>query len=76
MKTSYASALVLTLCALASSYAAASGRGGPGQQFPEASPVVSSPSTKTRAEVQEELAEAQRKGEYVSPAERGHGNGR
>lgn len=65
MKTSYASAIVLTVSALASSYAMAGGRGGV-YQFPETdATVASAPATKTRAEVAAELAEAQRTGDIA-----------
>lgn len=73
MKTSYASAAVLALCALASNYAAAGGRGGPGPQFPAAEASVSSVLVKTGAD---SVTGTQRSSEGSASVERGHGNGR
>lgn len=69
MKTSYASALVLALSALASGYAAAEGHG---HSFTEADASTTFVSTKTRAEVLAELAEAQHTGDIVANV--GNGN--
>ena len=66
MKTSYASAIVFALSALASGYAAAGDHGGRGYQLSESDASASFVSTKTRAEVLAELAEAQRTGDIVA----------
>lgn len=63
MKTSYASAIVLALSALAASHAIAGGRG---YQFSAADTAASVASNKTRAEVLAELAEAQRTGDIAA----------
>jgi hypothetical protein len=66
MKTSYTSAIVLVVSALASGYATASNQGGSGPHFPEADTTAPSVSTKTRAEVSAELEEAQRTGDIIA----------
>lgn len=63
MKISYASAIVLAVSALASSYASAENHSNdPGYLADPTSAIVS---TKTRAQVLAELAEAQRTGDIV-----------
>lgn len=64
MKTSYASAIVLALSALASGYATAGGHGGD-YQFPETGSATTATTSKTRSDVIAELVEARRTGDIV-----------
>lgn len=66
MKTSYASAIVLAISALAAGHASAEDRHSPNTEIVQSAYSANAESGKTRAQVQSELAEAQRTGDILA----------